>query len=933
MPLKFGQLVTSFRLLYLILILTSVTQLDAIQSDFLILQDSVALEAPVPNFPPGIYAEPFTLRFSHQRSNTLFYFTSDGSTPSPAQNLSLNDSLIISKTTILNIIATDSSGLTSQPVAYSYIFENDFLRQKNEQPDLPALWSGLTADYEMDPEVIETYGEELPNALRALPIISLTMDRDSLWGTEGIYQNSEESGREWERPASVEFIQSNENSGQGFQINAGIRIHGGTSRNPENSPKHSFRLYFRGSYGAKKLNYPLFDKPEAAHKFDQLILRAGYNNSWLHPNGVWDMDQRKRGIYSRDQWMRDTQRLMGHISPHGFHVHLFLNGLYWGIYNLVERPNADFAASYFGGQPENYDALNSGEVVDGDGLAWQELLDVAAKMATDPTGWDKIQSRLHVAGFIDYILLNQFAGNIDWDMHNWYAIRKREPAGKFHFVSWDAEHCFANLDENILSTNNPNSPTFIFHKLLEIAEFRFQLSDRLFQLTKPGGLLHGIENTRRFDILTQSMESAILAESARWGDYRRDVHRTFPPFELYTRDSHWAKEREFLCGQFFPQRTEIFLRHYQEAGWFSMLAPPYFSHAGGILQQEINIFIQNPNEQAGTIYYTNNGSDPRTPKGEISAHANTGGNVIKLPINKNLHIKSRIYDSVNRNWSPANEVEFTFYADISGLQITELMYNPLPEDTVDGDNFEFIELQNTGPYSLDLSGIQFTDGIDFIFADGVELAADSFIVLASNKFYFQQRYGFAPFKEYTKNLSNKGEKISLENKSGQMLISFEYDDKAPWPQAADGEGYSLIYDARLDSNATYAATAWRLSTMIHGSPGLEEQSAASAIAADLERLPQSLQLWQNYPNPFNAGTRIDYFLPEPADIDFKIYNALGQTLYKTAFEKMKKGRHTMYWPGTNNHGMAVSSGVYIYQITAREKNQTSSKSKKLILMK
>ena len=63
-----------------------------------------------------------------------------------------------------------------------------------------------------------------------------------------------------------------------------------------------------------------------------------------------------------------------HLLNHLF-VHLYLNGVYWGQYQLMERPNAAFMASNFGGDPSDYDALNAGSPIDGDDGAWKALLD------------------------------------------------------------------------------------------------------------------------------------------------------------------------------------------------------------------------------------------------------------------------------------------------------------------------------------------------------------------------------------------------------------------------------------------------------------------------------------------------------------------------------------------------------------------------------
>jgi hypothetical protein len=225
----------------------------------------------------------------------------------------------------------------------------------------------------MDPEIVNhpLYRDTAVDALKQLPTLSVVVVPEDLFGTaRGIYANPLESGDDWERAASVEFIRPD--GSKGFQADCGIRIQGGWNRRPEESPKHSFRLAFRKKYGSGKLKYQLF--PEAGvDEFDQLILRAGCNNSWLH----WSGEERRHGDYIRDQWMRESHAAMGRPAARGQFVHLYLNGLYWGLYNLTERPDEDFAASHLGGTGKDYDARNGDNVLEGDDVAWKRLFALA----------------------------------------------------------------------------------------------------------------------------------------------------------------------------------------------------------------------------------------------------------------------------------------------------------------------------------------------------------------------------------------------------------------------------------------------------------------------------------------------------------------------------------------------------------------------------
>ena len=130
-----------------------------------------------------------------------------------------------------------------------------------------------------------TYSDQFEESFAALPTLSLVFDSDAFFDeSDGIYQNPLREGAAWERPLSAELIVPN-GTEEGFQIDAGVRIQGGSSRDPD-TPKHSLSLRFRRQYGAGKLDYPLFQNEphgeDAAESFDYLQLRPEYNFGWMH---------------------------------------------------------------------------------------------------------------------------------------------------------------------------------------------------------------------------------------------------------------------------------------------------------------------------------------------------------------------------------------------------------------------------------------------------------------------------------------------------------------------------------------------------------------------------------------------------------------------------------------------------------------------------
>ena len=102
----------------------------------------------------------------------------------------------------------------------------------------------------------------------------------------------------------------------------------------------------------------------------------------------------------------------------------------------------------------------------------------------------------------------------------------------------------------------------------------------------------------------------------------------------------------------------------------------------------------------------------------------------------------------------------------------------------------------------------------------------------------------------------------------------------------------------------------------------------SSVASDYE-LPREFALYQNYPNPFNPQTSIRYDLPKDAYVTLEIYDILGSLVNRLVETNVEAGKHTVIWNGLDNYGTQVSSGVYMYRISAGDYVKTH----KMILMK
>lgn len=146
------------------------------------------------------------------------------------------------------------------------------------------------------------------------------------------------------------------------------------------------------------------------------------------------------------------------------------------------------------------------------------------------------------------------------------------------------------------------------------------------------------------------------------------------------------------------------------------------------------------------------------------------------------------------------------------LVISKINYNPSTSGSFPVSNDqEFIEITNTGTTPVNLSGIYFRElGTTYQFPYNSTIAGSASLYLASNATVFQTKNGFAPFGQFTRNLSNKTQKIVLADAFGNVIDNVEYFDSTPWPIAADGNGsYLQLVSTTLDNNL---ASSWIAST-------------------------------------------------------------------------------------------------------------------------
>ncbi len=561
----------------------------------LISTSSILPPPPIFSVSGGILKEPVKLSLSTS-SNSLVIYTLDKTIPTRENGITYEDSFLIDKTTIVRAATLSDGQILSSVETRTYIFPEDIIRQSSESliaDGWPSYWGGASIDMGMDPSIVDGNEDQLIEALTSVPSFSIVLPFDSLFDEQrGIFSNSTEKGRGWERPVSIELIyppdffndanrESRHGHPDGFAINGGLRVRGLGSRKITN-PKHSLRLYFRGSYGPKNLKYNLFGD-EGTGEFDKFDLQTAQSHSWsLHGS--------THHTFVRDVFSRDTQKDMGLPYTRSRYYHLYLNGQYWGVYQTQERADHWHGEFYLGGDKDDFDVVKHDngrtEISEGKEKSWKALYDSSNELAAliDETDRNSLYMRLQglnpdgtrnsnypvlldADNLIQYMLIIFWTANTDGPLlvhhnavNNFIGMRDRKGDRGFSFFIHDAEYSLfpgPGSEDNprdrtgpfpIGNEYNKSNPQWIHQQLMGSSHYRHRFAELAEQHFSEGGALSNSSVLKRWDSRVSEVRPIIIAESARWGDFKSDPPKTYE-------DWQWAVD--YVREQFLPLQTPI----------------------------------------------------------------------------------------------------------------------------------------------------------------------------------------------------------------------------------------------------------------------------------------------------------------------------------------------------------------------------------------
>jgi hypothetical protein len=798
---------------------------------------TVQTASPVFETPPGRYDAGLALELAAPQPGARIYITLDGSTPVAAESLRYQAPVPLERTTVVRALS-QAPGQTISPVATGtyLVGEHYQLPVVSLATDPANLFSEASGLFVKGPGVKP--GDPWP-----------------YWGANWYTQGP--------KPANLEFYEEGQIAA--VNLGVGIEVAGSWSRA---LPKKSLDVRMTRDFGATALNYPLF--PDNAYDvYDGLVLRAGAEDHSRAMNEAIYMAHRDFGARVDMQAYRP--------------VVLLINGAYWGIYNLMERKDADFVERRHG--VSEIDLLaDYSEVVTGSRDAYDGLLKLMndEDIAADSV-YAKVRAQVSIGSLIDSWVLHVYTNHGDPNNSRYW--RPLTPDGQWHWIAYDFDWWMAP-DANQLAAFAAYQTAGgyqVLGRMLANAQFRAEFVNRLADFLNTSGSAARMDQF--IDQAAAGVAGEIDANMARWRDWE-DLGRP-QTLDRGTYDWKLGWVRDFV-----HRRPEL-------------------------LRAQVMTTLGLPGTATLTVERQGPGEvEVSTLRPHAWPFAGTYFQGVPVPLTAIPEPGYRF-----AGWIEATGIGAQHSVLLSGdtrltasfvplegsVIIDEIFYNP----GLAADPGDWLELCNVSQTAVDLSGWQLLDGGESVLQlpAGTLLQPGSYLVLAGRDEQFRLAFPqVSPIVgQVTFQLANGGQTLALADAGGDLVDEVAYDDEAPWPTGPDGGGASLALANLHTDNATpanwYAAANG-------GTPG-RPNSVQTAVVGGPPGLgtPGAFSLAAGRPNPFNGSTVISYQLPAADLVVLRLYNMAGQVVRELVRERQAAGRHDVILESGG-----LGSGVYVYRL-------------------
>lgn len=425
-----------------------------------------------------------------------------------------------------------------------------------------------------------------------LPIVSLISEPYNFFDQQqGIYEYGPEENYEnnlpffganfwqdWERDVHFSFY---EPSGElGVAIDAGVKIFGAWSRAND---QRSMSIFARGRYGFSKLKYPIFPSLDY-DKFESIVLRSS-GNDWMKTN--------VKDVIATSLMEGSGLEYQAHRT-----AVVYLNGQYWGFYNIREKVNEHFLDDKINVDKSEINILEAnGDIVQGSNATYNDLISfVTNNNLSVQSNYDFVASQVDIDNFITYQVANIYLDNTDWPGNNvkfW-----NSPETKWRWIMYDTDFAFYRPWENQSAYTNdtlsfalndsgpgwPNPPwsTLLVRKLMENTGFKNQFINQF--ADEFNGRFKASNVVAHVDSVANTVSPEITQHFAHWSNWDN-------------RSDHWKNQN--MLSTFSQWENEInIIRDFanNRIGFLAQYFRNYFGISGMF---NLNVSINNPD--AGSI--------------------------------------------------------------------------------------------------------------------------------------------------------------------------------------------------------------------------------------------------------------------------------------------------------------------------------------------
>lgn len=733
-----------------------------------------------------------------------------------------------------------------------------------------------------------------------LPVVSLVTDPKHFFDWEtGIYVYGPNADtlsypywgsnfwEDWERPVHIEFFEKD--GFRAFGIDAGVKIFGSWSRL---YPQKSLAIFARARYGEDQMPYALFpDRSLNAYK--NIVLRNSGQD--------WGRTFFRDGLMSK--LVNTTNLDYMDYRP----VLVFLNGIFWGIHNMREKMNEHYLAEHHGVDPDNIDFVERDSLlIAGDLTAYRHLLDfVSQNDMSQPQNFVYVKTLMDVNNFMDYCISVMFYANPDWPWNNVKCWRPRTTNGRFKWLLFDNDYGFhgghlsanSNMFNEIRQQNN--GTTLLFFKLLENENYRNTFINRF------ADHLNTTFYPQRVTEMIESMKRHIIGEMPRHIERWKNTFEG--PWWLGSSIDNMDEWHQAITVviEFALNRGSYVRQHIMEefaindGGTGNLLIEIYPASAGTVqINQHLNV-----TDKWSGIYF-------REIPVKLYAQPRQGFRFAGWQNDLNTN-----QQNVTLNVGDTTNVVAVFLPDLTSgaVVINEINY----KSADDMDTGDWLELHNASQSEMDISGWALLDNDDshspFKIPQNTILPSGSKVVLCRDLQAFQKVFPevLSCFGNFDFGFSSEGELLRLFNEQGDLVDSVRFGVTSPWPEAPNGQGYTLeLVDPLIDNNLP---ENWKASQIRGGTPG-RANSVSTAIEQTESSVSNRFELYPNYPNPFNPETTIRFELSNNTQAKLSVYNLLGQRVRVLTDQYYKQGIYKIKWNGRDDNGKNLPSGIYFVRL-------------------